>query len=79
MAIRTPELEVLGITTVGGNAPLARTTRNALGLLEHVAVLIGRREGWPDPLPVRLHSACLTGDLFGSLRCDCCEFICLHW
>ncbi|MSR36530.1 MAG: GTP cyclohydrolase II [Gemmatimonadetes bacterium] len=43
------------------------------GFLEHVAVLIGARDGWPDPVPVRLHSACLTGDLFGSLRCDCGE------
>ena len=40
---------------------------------EHVAVLIGDPAGWPDPVPVRLHSACLTGDLFGSLRCDCGE------
>jgi GTP cyclohydrolase II len=24
-----------------------------------------------EPVPVRLHSACLTGDLLGSLRCDC--------
>ncbi len=40
---------------------------------EHVAVLIGDPAKWPDPLPVRLHSACLTGDLFGSLRCDCGE------
>ncbi len=40
---------------------------------EHVAVLIGDPATWPDPLPVRLHSACLTGDLFGSLRCDCGE------
>ena len=38
---------------------------------EHVAVLIGDPANWPDPVPVRLHSACLTGDLFGSLRCDC--------
>ena len=45
--------------------------REGGGFLEHVAVLIGPREGWPDPVPVRLHSACLTGDLFGSLRCDC--------
>jgi GTP cyclohydrolase II len=32
------------------------------------------RVGRPDPdrpVPVRLHSACLTGDAFGSLRCDC--------
>ena len=24
-------------------------------------------------MPIRLHSACLTGDLFGSLKCDCGE------
>ena len=47
--------------------------REANGILEHVAVLVGPREEWPDPLPVRIHSACLTGDLFGSLRCDCGE------
>jgi len=47
--------------------------REANGLLEHVAILIGERGSWPDPVPVRLHSACLTGDLFGSLRCDCGE------
>ena len=43
------------------------------GLREHVAVLIGDPEQWPVNVPVRLHSACLTGDLFGSLRCDCGE------
>lgn len=47
--------------------------REAHGLQDHVAILIGNREDWPDPVPVRLHSACLTGDLFGSLRCDCGE------
>ena len=47
--------------------------REGNGLTEHVAILIGDREAWPDPVPARLHSACLTGDLFGSLRCDCGE------
>lgn len=47
--------------------------RERPGLQEHLAVVIGERDDWPDPLPVRLHSACLTGDLFGSLRCDCGE------
>ena len=47
--------------------------REGNGILEHVAILIGGRENWPDPVPVRVHSACLTGDLFGSLRCDCGE------
>jgi GTP cyclohydrolase II len=47
--------------------------RETNGFLEHVAILIGERSEWPDPVPVRIHSACLTGDLFGSLRCDCGE------
>jgi GTP cyclohydrolase II len=36
---------------------------------EHVALLVGGFGGAP-PL-VRLHSECLTGDVFGSLKCDC--------
>ena len=36
---------------------------------EHVAVIVGAFGGKP-PL-VRLHSECLTGDVFGSLKCDC--------
>jgi GTP cyclohydrolase II len=36
---------------------------------EHVALLIGAPNGKP-PL-VRLHSECLTGDVLGSLKCDC--------
>lgn len=43
------------------------------GLREHLAVLIGSAQDWPEVVPVRLHSACLTGDLFASLRCDCGE------
>ncbi len=36
---------------------------------EHVALIIGAPNGAP-PL-VRIHSECLTGDVFGSLKCDC--------
>jgi len=36
---------------------------------EHVALVIGQPDGNP-PL-VRLHSECLTGDVLGSLKCDC--------
>jgi GTP cyclohydrolase II len=36
---------------------------------EHVALIIGQPNGNP-PL-VRLHSECLTGDVLGSLKCDC--------
>jgi pyrimidine-specific ribonucleoside hydrolase len=40
LALARPELRVLGITTVGGNSPLANTTRNALRML----ALLGRSE-----------------------------------
>ncbi len=38
--------------------------------VEHLAILIGRPEASAAPL-VRIHSRCFTGDLLGSLRCDC--------
>jgi 3,4-dihydroxy 2-butanone 4-phosphate synthase/GTP cyclohydrolase II len=37
---------------------------------EHLALVAGTPQLSPAPL-VRLHSACLTGDVLGSLRCDC--------
>ncbi|HLF04236.1 MAG TPA: bifunctional 3,4-dihydroxy-2-butanone-4-phosphate synthase/GTP cyclohydrolase II, partial [Dehalococcoidia bacterium] len=41
---------------------------------EHIAMTIGQWE--PDqPVLARIHSECLTGDVFGSLRCDCGEQI----
>ena len=44
--------------------------RSAEDLREHVALIIGKQSG--DRLPlVRLHSECLTGDILGSLKCDC--------
>jgi 3,4-dihydroxy 2-butanone 4-phosphate synthase / GTP cyclohydrolase II len=38
----------------------------------HVALIKGKIEG-EEPVLVRVHSECLTGDAFGSLRCDCGE------
>jgi GTP cyclohydrolase II len=38
--------------------------------IEHLAIIIGRPEKADAPL-VRIHSECFTGDLLGSLRCDC--------
>ncbi|MDX6299503.1 MAG: cyclohydrolase [Nocardioidaceae bacterium] len=44
---------------------------------EHVALALGDRAAAPLPAPgrglplVRVHSECLTGDVFGSQRCDC--------
>lgn len=43
--------------------------RSAEEAVEHVALVVGQPNGRP-PL-VRLHSECLTGDVFGSLKCDC--------
>jgi GTP cyclohydrolase II len=35
-----------------------------------VAIVVGKPD-FSRPVPIRLHSACLTGDVFGSRRCDC--------
>lgn len=38
--------------------------------LEHVALFVGEW-GKDEPVLVRMHSSCVTGDIFGSKRCDC--------
>ena len=40
--------------------------------LEHIAIIKGD-VSTGDPVLVRVHSSCATGDIFGSLRCDCGE------
>ncbi|MGE0553341.1 MAG: bifunctional 3,4-dihydroxy-2-butanone-4-phosphate synthase/GTP cyclohydrolase II [Gemmatimonadales bacterium] len=44
--------------------------RNEVDAAEHVALVHGEVDGEPDVL-VRMHSKCLTGDVFHSRRCDC--------
>ncbi len=44
--------------------------REPHGEAEHLAIVVGEPDR-TQPVLVRLHSACLTGDVFGSLRCDC--------
>lgn len=44
--------------------------RPADGGKEHLAIVIGRPDP-AQPVLIRLHSECFTGDLLGSLRCDC--------
>ena len=44
--------------------------RNEIDGTEYVALVLGDVAGGTDVL-TRLHSECLTGDVFGSLRCDC--------
>jgi len=54
------------------NAPDSRVIafRTEGAGIEHLAIIIGRPEKADAPL-VRIHSECFTGDLLGSLRCDC--------
>jgi len=40
------------------------------GGIEHLAIVIGEPKA-DQPVLIRLHSECFTGDLLGSLRCDC--------
>ncbi|WP_232480325.1 GTP cyclohydrolase II [Roseomonas sp. KE2513] len=55
-------------------APEARIVafRAADGGIEHLAILVGKPEASGSVAPLcRIHSECFTGDLLGSLRCDC--------
>ncbi len=44
--------------------------RGGEGMRDQVAVIVGDPDP-SEPVFVRIHSACLTGDLFASLKCDC--------
>jgi GTP cyclohydrolase II len=57
------------IPLASGTAARFVVFRDALGV-DQVAIIIGKPD-FAEPVPVRLHSACLTGDVFGSRRCDC--------
>ena len=71
---RTHERQVLAVADA--RLPTAHGTFRAIGyrdLLadsEHMALVLGDIGDGEDML-VRVHSECLTGDVFGSLRCDC--------
>ena len=56
-------------TEASGDAEVV-AFRSPDDMREHVALVIGARAAERVPL-VRLHSECLTGDVFGSLKCDC--------
>ncbi len=45
--------------------------KNELDGTEHIAIIKGSPRELNEPVLVRMHSECLTGDAFGSLRCDC--------
>ncbi|PCI63897.1 MAG: GTP cyclohydrolase II [Kordiimonadales bacterium] len=61
------------------NVPLAGAEKTKLisfrpktGGVEHIAIIIGDPSRH-DPVLMRIHSECFTGDLLGSLKCDCGE------
>jgi 3,4-dihydroxy 2-butanone 4-phosphate synthase/GTP cyclohydrolase II len=56
--------------TIHGGLYKAIVYRNDVDQSEHMALVKGDLTGAEDVL-VRLHSECLTGDVFGSERCDC--------
>lgn len=68
---RAPRLRIVSRAKLpldGGPDSRVISFRPSDGGLEHLALLIGT----PGAVPlVRLHSACLTGDVLGSLKCDC--------
>ena len=71
----TYELEIVSaasVPLVGGIQTRFMVLRGGPAPRDQVAVIIGAPDA-SKPVPVRVHSACLTGDLFGSLRCDCGE------
>lgn len=74
------EAEVAGLRQIASadvplnDAPDSRVVafRTDGSAIEHLAIVIGRPEKNDAPL-VRIHSECFTGDLLGSMRCDCGE------
>jgi len=49
---------------------IVRAFENQLGARQHLALTLGEIRS-AEPILVRVHSECLTGDVFGSWRCDC--------
>jgi 3,4-dihydroxy 2-butanone 4-phosphate synthase/GTP cyclohydrolase II len=71
--LRTESLVEKGVEvnmpTKYGNFRLIPFRQKSNGL-EHVALIKGEI-GKDELVPVRVHSSCMTGDIFGSYRCDC--------
>ena len=69
-AIQSLSIAAEASVPVNGGTPTRFVVfRDAIGGAS-TAVIVGKPD-FSQPVPVRLHSACLTGDVFGSRRCDC--------
>jgi 3,4-dihydroxy 2-butanone 4-phosphate synthase/GTP cyclohydrolase II len=62
----------VALPTVYGGEFRAVAFHNEVDQLEHLALVKGEVAG-DEPVLVRVHSECMTGDVFGSGRCDCGE------
>lgn len=62
----------VNMETIYGNFDIATFTSSTKDLMPHIALFTDRKK-WSQDLPVRIHSECMTGDLFGSKRCECGE------
>ncbi len=71
MKIKIENLVQTRIPTIHGEFILHYFS-NSLDNKEHIAFVKGNVRG-KDQVPVRIHSECFTGDVLGSLRCDCGE------
>ncbi len=60
------------IPLAGADSVELAVFRERHGSAEHVAMTVGRPDR-SQAVTVRLHSSCFTGDILGSLRCDCGE------
>jgi 3,4-dihydroxy 2-butanone 4-phosphate synthase/GTP cyclohydrolase II len=58
------------LPVAGGPTFRAIVYDNSVDRHQHMALVLGEVQG-DEPVLVRLHSECLTGDVFGSERCDC--------
>jgi 3,4-dihydroxy 2-butanone 4-phosphate synthase/GTP cyclohydrolase II len=63
--------EIVNMPTRYGHFKLIPFRQKSNGL-EHIALIKGEWEK-DEPVLVRMHSSCATGDIFGSLRCECGE------
>ena len=63
------KVEIVEMPTEFGDFKL-HLYRSALDDQHHLALVMGEVESVKNVM-VRVHSECLTGDVFGSLRCDC--------
>jgi GTP cyclohydrolase II len=70
VARRLCEVAAARVPLKGAENARIRAFRPTDGGTEHLGIVIGEPQPG-EPALVRLHSECLTGDLLGSLRCDC--------